>query len=445
MALDDISASVHGSDLAVKVVNDHWSVRDGVLDVEGHLLTDLVAEYGSPLYVYSAAQMRGRLQQLRTALGPRFDVFFSVKANPNPAVLSLFVNEGAGLEIASAAEYIRARKGGADPKRILFAGPGKTYEELDYVIENGIGEIHIESFEEIDRLAEITQKHGVTLDVSVRVNPAAEAQGGAMRMGGGPAAFGLDEAYLEDVVPRIQAIPTLNLHGLHLFAGTQILNAETLITQWTVGLRIAKRMIDLGAELKTLDFGGGLGVPYVQSDKHLDLAQVAVGVVSLLETIDQDPDLASLNLMVEPGRFLAGPGGLYAARVTSVKESYGEVFAITDGGMHHHLAASGNLGQVLKKDYPVILANRLTDSGDTPQKVVGPLCTPLDTYGRKTVLPRPEVGDVMAILQSGAYGLSASPVGFLSHAMPAEILVDGATVTLIRPKGTFENPLTQLP
>ncbi|MEM9571094.1 MAG: type III PLP-dependent enzyme [Pseudomonadota bacterium] len=445
MALDDISASVHGSDLAVKVVNDHWNVRDGVLEVEGHLLTDLVAEYGSPLYVYSAAQMRGRLQQLRTALGPRFDVFFSVKANPNPAVLSLFVNEGAGLEIASAAEYIRARKGGADPKRILFAGPGKTYEELDYVIENSIGEIHIESFEEIDRLAEITQKHGVTLDVSVRVNPAAEAQGGAMRMGGGPAAFGLDEAYLEDVVPRIQAIPTLNLHGLHLFAGTQILNAETLITQWTVGLRIAKRMIELGAELKTLDFGGGLGVPYVQSDKHLDLDQVAVGVVSLLEMIDQDPDLASLNLMVEPGRFLAGPGGLYAARVTSVKESYGEVFAITDGGMHHHLAASGNLGQVLKKDYPVILANRLTDSGDTPQKVVGPLCTPLDTYGRKTVLPRPEVGDVMAILQSGAYGLSASPVGFLSHAMPAEILVDGATVTLIRPKGTFENPLTQLP
>lgn len=445
MALDDISTSVHGSDLAVKVVNDHWNVRDGILDVEGHLLTGLVAEYGSPVYVYSAAQMRGRLQELRTALGSRFDVFFSVKANPNPAVLSLFVNEGAGLEIASAAEYIRARKGGADPKRILFAGPGKTYEELDYVIENGIGEIHIESFEEIDRLAEITQKHGVTLNVSVRVNPAAEAQGGAMRMGGGPAAFGLDEAYLEDVVPRIQAIPTLNLHGLHLFAGTQILNAETLITQWTCGLQIAKRMIKMGAALKTLDFGGGLGVPYVQSDKHLDLDQVAVGVVSLLETIDQDPDLAPLNLMVEPGRFLAGSGGLYAARVTSVKESYGETFAITDGGMHHHLAASGNLGQVLKKDYPVVLANRLFDTGDTPQKVVGPLCTPLDTYGRKTVLPRPKVGDVMAILQSGAYGLSASPVGFLSHAMPAEILVDGETVTLIRQKGTFENPLTQLP
>ncbi|MEM7327230.1 MAG: type III PLP-dependent enzyme [Pseudomonadota bacterium] len=445
MALDDISAPVHGSDLAVKVVNDHWNVRDGVLDVEGHLLTDLVSTYGSPLYVYSAAQMRGRLQQLRSALGPRFDVFFSVKANPNPAILALFLAEGAGLEIASAAEYIRARKAGADPDRILFAGPGKTYEELEYVIENGIGEIHIESFEEIDRLAEITQKHDTTLNVSIRVNPAAEAQGGAMRMGGGPAAFGLDEAYLEDVVPRLQAIPSLNLHGLHLFAGTQILNAETLITQWTHGLQIAKRLIGMGAALKTLDFGGGLGVPYVQSDKHLDLEQVALGVTSLLETIDQDSELAALNLMVEPGRFLAGPGGLYAARVTSVKESYGEVFAITDGGMHHHLAASGNLGQVLKKDYPVILANRLTDSGDTPQKVVGPLCTPLDTYGRKTVLPRPEVGDVMAILQSGAYGLSASPVGFLSHAMPAEILVDGDTVTIIRPKGTFENPLTQLP
>jgi diaminopimelate decarboxylase len=445
MALDQQSAAIHGSDLAASVVAEHWDVREGVLDVEGHLLTDLVAEYGSPLYVYSAARMRDRLQQLRMALGARFDVFFSVKANPNPAILKLFVAEGAGLEIASAAEYIRARKAGAEPQRILFAGPGKTYEELDFVIENGIGEIHIESFEEIDRLAELTQKHGVTLNVSVRVNPAAEAQGGAMRMGGGPAAFGLDEALMEQVVPLIQAVPSLNLHGLHLFAGTQILNAETLITQWSVGLQIAKRLIGLGVELKTLDFGGGLGVPYVASDKRLDLGQVATGVMSLLEQIDQDADLAPLNLMVEPGRFLAGPGGLYAARVTSVKESYGEVFAITDGGMHHHLAASGNLGQVLKKDYPVILANRLNDTGDTPQKVVGPLCTPLDTYGRKTVLPRPNVGDLMAILQSGAYGLSASPVGFLSHAMPAEILVDGEAVTVIRPKGTFENPLTQLP
>jgi diaminopimelate decarboxylase len=445
MATEVISGAAHGTDLTRTVVAEHWDQDDGVLSVDGHLLTDLVQKYGSPLYVYSAARLRQRLQSLRDALTDRFDVFFSVKANPNPAVLKIFVEAGTGLEIASAGEYIRARRAGAPADRILFAGPGKTVEELDYVIANGIGEIHIESFEEIDRLAEITAKHGKALNVSIRVNPAAEAQGGAMRMGGGPAAFGLDEDLLEDVIARVQKVPTLHLHGLHLFAGTQILNGETLVNQWRHGLSIAKRMLALGVALKTVDFGGGLGVPYVHSDKTLDLALVADGVSALLTDIDQDPELAGLNLMVEPGRYLSAPAGLYAARVTSVKESYGEVFAITDGGMHHHLAASGNLGQVLKKDYPVVLANRLNEAGDQPQKVVGPLCTPLDTYGRKTELPRPAVGDIMAILQSGAYGLSASPVGFLSHAMPAEILIDGDQIDIIRARGTFEDPITPLP
>jgi len=436
---------IHGTALAQDLVDQHWQSKNGVLSVEGHLITDLVAEFGSPLYIYSARSFRQRLSDLRGSLGPRFDVFFSAKANPNPAVLAQFVAAGTGLEIASAAEYIRAKKAGAPGNRILFAGPGKTPAELDYVISNGIGEIHIESFEEIQRLAEITERRGMEQAVSLRVNPAQAAQGGAMRMGGVPTAFGLDEAILGDVVAKIAEVPQLKLRGLHLFAGTQILNAETLVGQWRHGLSIARRMIELGVALETMDFGGGLGVPYFKSDKPLDLSIVSEGVKELLKEIDQDPSLAKLKLMVEPGRFLSAPAGLYATSVTSVKSSFDEVFAVTDGGMHHHLAATGNLGQVIKKDYPIILANRLLDAGDTPQKVVGPLCTPLDTYGRKTVLPMPKVGDIAVILQSGAYGLSASPVGFLSHPMPAEILVDGDDVSVIRPRGTFENPITALP
>jgi len=416
----------------------HFPPAEGELTVGGIRVSRLAKEFGTPLYVYDAAILRARLDLLRAHVA-KADVYFSVKANPNPAVISVFAKAGAGLEVASAAEYLRARAAGGVPERILFAGPGKGEEELRLVVERGIGEIHVESREEIDLLAKSGGSGGRPVPVSVRVNPKADVSGGAMRMGGQPAAFGFDEEVLEDVVRDICKRPGLSFQGIHIFAGTQILSADVLLAQWRRALDVARRAAAVaGRPVKTVDLGGGLGIPYFPNDTELDLAAVKAGAEELFKGV-------KAHVILEPGRFLAGPAGIYLARARSVKESRGRTFVVLDGGMNHHLAASGNLGQVIKRDYPLVNASRAGQGAVLDATVCGPLCTPLDTLAREASIAPTRAGDLVAVLQSGAYGLSASPVGFLSHPMPAEVLVDDGRATLIRPRGTFERPITELP
>ncbi len=416
----------------------HFPPADGELTVGGVRVSRLAKEFGTPLYVYDAALLRARLERLRAHV-PGADVYYSVKANPNPHVIAVFARAGAGLEVASAAEYLRARAAGGAPERILFAGPGKGEEELRLVVERGIGEIHVESREEISFLAKLRGPGGRPVPVSVRVNPKADVSGGAMRMGGQPAAFGFDEEILDDVVKDIGKRPGLSFEGIHIFAGTQILDAKVLLAQWGRALDVARRAAAVaGKPARTIDLGGGLGIPYFPGDGELDLAAVKAGAERLFQGVDA-------HIVLEPGRFLAGPAGIYLARAVTVKESRGKTFVVLDGGMNHHLAASGNLGQVIKRDYPVVNASRLREQASLPAAVCGPLCTPLDTIARDATVAPTRAGDLVAVLQSGAYGLTASPVGFLSHPMPAEVLVDGGKATLIRPRGTFERPVTELP
>lgn len=411
---------------------------DGELTVGGIRVSRLAKEFGTPLYLYDAALLRARLERLRAHV-PGVDVYYSVKANPNPKVISVFAKAGAGLEVASAAEYLRARAAGGTPERILFAGPGKGEEEMKLVVERGIGEIHVESKEEISFLAKLGGRGGRPVPVSVRVNPKADVSGGAMRMGGQPAAFGFDEEILDDVVKDICKRPGLSFQGIHIFAGTQILDAKVLLAQWGRAIDVARRAAAVaGRPVKTIDLGGGLGVPYFGNEIELDLAAVKTGAEKLFAGVDA-------HLILEPGRFLAGPAGIYLARTVTVKESRGKTFVVLDGGMNHHLAASGNLGQVIKRDYPVVNASRASEEASLGAAVCGPLCTPLDTIAREASMAPVRAGDLVAVLQSGAYGLTASPVGFLSHPMPAEVLVDGGKATLIRPRGTFERPITELP
>lgn len=418
------------------------------LSLGGHRASELAETFGTPLYVYEAPKFRSQLSVLRHAVGDQVDVYYSVKANPNVDVLRIFVEEGTGLEIASAAEYVRARTAGGDPERILFAGPGKTPDELDYVLSEGIGEIHLETEEEIALVAAIAKKLGRRVPVALRINPIGAVQGGSMRMGGKPTQFGFDEENADDVIDHITAQPDLDLTGVHLFAGTQGLSAETLLAQWAHGIDLARRMAArMGRPVKTVDLGGGLGIPYFAGDKPLDLDFIRARAPEMFDEAAKLPGLHDAKFILEPGRFLAGPAGVYLARVLSVKQSRGSTFVILDGGMHHHLAASGNLGQVIKKDYPIVLAsNMAAPLHDTNQVVVGPLCTPLDTLGRKVAMPTVKTGDLVAVEQSGAYGLTASPVGFLSHPMPAEVLIDdGVEPAVIRPRGTFAQPVTLLP
>ena len=421
-------SSAFARDLAAR----NFDISGADLLVGGIPVRELAARYGTPLFIYDGAVMRRSYRMLRDALSGFARIHYSIKANPAAAVIRLFCEEGAGVEIASLGEYRAAQAAAVKPEDILFAGPAKGVRDLETVIAGGIGEIHIESFEEIARLTEIATRLNVTVPVSIRVNPVASAQGGAMRMGGKPAPFGFDEEIIGDVVSKVLSAPGLDLRGVHLFAGTQILDQAVLLAQWQHGIDVAGRVAAIaGQALKTVDLGGGLGIPYFSGDDQLDLAELSAGLPALRQKLKSNPLLAEARLVVEPGRFLAGPAGIYVAAVNAVKTSRGTRFLITDGGMHHHLAASGNLGQVIKRDYPIAAPARMNGSDASQVTIVGPLCTPLDTLARKVELPNLGAGDLIAVLQSGAYGRTASPGGFLNHPLPRGVLIENGNVDII--------------
>jgi diaminopimelate decarboxylase len=430
------------SAIAHAIAAAEFDIAGPDLIVEGLRVRDLAQAHGTPLYIYSVASMRRAYRNLMSALAGFAEVYFSIKANPNPAIAAIFVREGAGIEVASGAEYLQARKAGAAPERIIFAGPGKTVDELALVLRAGIGEIHLETAEEIEAVGRIARELQIGVPVAIRVNPVAAAQGGAMRMGGKPSAFGFDEESIDSVITAITARPELDLRGLHMFAGTQILDADVLGAQWSHGLTVAEQVGKfLRRPLSSIDLGGGLGIPYYAGDRALDLNALASHAVALKARLNTHPFLQNARVIVEPGRFLAGPAGIYVARVIATKISRGEKFLVTDGGMHHHLAASGNLGQIIKRDFPIVAATRMADPARHRCIVTGPLCTPLDTLARQAELPDLKPGDLVAILQSGAYGLTASPIAFLSHRLPGELLVEDGVAREIRPRGSFEAPL----
>lgn len=406
-----------------------FEVKGDDLHVGGLSVRSVVSEVGSPAYIYDAGQMRRAYRRLAATLDGFASIYYSAKANPAEPVIRLFIEEGAGVEIASLGEYRAAIAAGASPRRIIFAGPGKRRQELEAVIRDGIGEIHIEGVDEIERIRSI----GMPVRASIRINPVPSVQVGAMRMGGKATAFGFDEEDLEAAVATIASTPNIELTGVHVYGGTQILDAAALIGGWRHAIDLAGRVARMtGRKLTTIDLGGGLGIPYYSGDRPLDLDKVAAAIPELTALMKSEPLLADAQVIVEPGRFLTGEAGVYVSEVNAVKQSRGVRFLVLEGGMNHHLAASGNLGQVIKRNYPVVAPAHMTRAPDLPATVVGPLCTPLDTLARDTGLPDLRSGELVAVLQSGAYGLTASPVNFLSHPRPSEVLVENGKICIIR-------------
>jgi diaminopimelate decarboxylase len=407
--------------------------RGSELWIEGVRVAEIAERFGTPLFVHSRRVMLARLARLRAALPGGFDVFYSIKANPTREILRVFLEAGCGLEVASGGELEQALVAGCRPERLLFAGPGKSESELAEALVRGIGEIHVESLDEIARLAAVARRAERVAAVAIRVNPLEEARGGAMQMGGRPSPFGIDEESLEPAVERIAGEPALRLCGVHLFAGTQILDAEVLLRQYHKAFEVGRRAARLsGGALGTLDFGGGLGIPYFAGERELDLEAFGRGLAERFAGERERPEFRGTRFVLEPGRYLVGESGIYVCRVNYVKRSRGKTFLIVDGGMHQHLAASGNLGQVLKRNFPVAPLTRLDAEPGEPVDVVGPLCTPLDVLARDVRMPAVEVGDLVGVFQSGAYARSASPLGFLSHAAPPEVLVESGSARLIR-------------
>jgi diaminopimelate decarboxylase len=425
---------------AAALMEAYFPRQGGELWPGGVASSFLAHQYGTPLFVYVREVLDRKWNLLREALPPEFSICYSVKANPNRKILQHFLALGAGLEIASAGEFCQASGAGCAPDKILFAGPGKSESELELVLSKGIGEIHLESALEAQRVENIAARLGIRARVAVRVNPGGEAEGGAMRMGGRSAPFGIDEEVLDEVLDRISNSPHLDFRGIHIFAGTQILDSSILVAQYRKGIEIAKRVsARIGCKLHTLDFGGGLGIPYFANERPLDMAQLKRDLQLLMDEVHRDGMLNGTRLVVEPGRYLVGEAGIYVTRVTDVKVSRGKKFLIVDGGMHHHLAASGNLGQTIKRNYPVAVLNKLHSSSLETVDVVGPLCTPLDVLARGVSLPQAEPGDLVGVFQSGAYARSASPLGFLSHPAPPEVWADAGHDQLIRRRGDYSD------
>ena len=391
------------------------------LVVNGVKLSELVLRAGgTPFYAYDRTLIDERIRALREALGDTVRLHYAIKANPMPAVVGFVASRVDGLDVASACEMRVALDAGMPPTRISFAGPGKRPEELRAAIGSRIC-INVESELEIERAARISSDVGIAARIAIRVNPDFELKGSGMKMSGSPGQFGIDA----DRVPAAAGLARtagLALEGLHIFCGSQNLNAESIIDANRQTLALAERLIDrCGTPMRHVNIGGGYGIPYFPGERDLDLPAVGRALRDLLA--DRRARFGDTEFIVELGRYLVGEAGYYVARVTDVKESRGATFAVADGGLHHHLANSGNFGQVLRKNYPVAAGLRLDEPVDTEVSVVGPLCTPLDKIADKVMLPRIEVGDVIVVFQSGAYGFTASPRSFLSHPEPVELLV----------------------
>jgi diaminopimelate decarboxylase len=427
------------------LVTEYFDSRENQLVVGRFGISELADAYGTPLFVYSAAIAERKLGMLKAALPRDFSIAYSVKANPQPAYLNLFLAQGCSLEVASAGELYQALNAGCGTERILFAGPGKTESELEFALSRGIGEIHAESFTEIRRIGALCRRLNKRARVALRINQSSEGQGGAMRMGGKPAPFGIDEEALDEAIACLQTESSLVFSGVHVFTGTQILDHNILISQYQRGLDIARRAAARsGQAIATLDFGGGLGIPYFSHEHSLDLNSLGRGLRELFAGIRDEACFEHTNFLIEPGRFLVGESGVYLTRVIDIKVSRGKKFLITDGGMHHHLAASGNLGQTIKRNYPVAIVNKLDEPLAESVDIVGPLCTPLDVLARGVTLPAAEIGDLIGVFQSGAYARSASPLGFLSHPAPAEAWVSEWQHSLVRRRGAISDCLADV-
>jgi diaminopimelate decarboxylase len=400
------------------------ALRGDELLIGGIPVTQLAARVGStPFYAYDRALLRERIAVLRAALPAAVKLHYAMKANPMPAVVQFMAGLVDGIDVASAGELKVALDAGADPAEVSFAGPGKRDPELWQAVASGVL-VNVESLRELPVLAEAARALGVPGRVALRVNPDFELKGSGMKMGGGPKQFGVDVEAVPELLDRIGSAG-LSFEGFHLFAGSQNLRAESICEaqckSYELALRLAAMAPGGAGSIRFLNLGGGFGIPYFPGEQRLDLAPIGANLASLVKRARQE--LPQAHIVIELGRYLVGEAGVYVARVVDRKVSRGQVFLVVDGGLNHHLSASGNFGQVVRKNYPVTVANRAGSTRRETASVVGPLCTPLDLLADRMDLPEAQVGDLVAVFQSGAYGASASPQGFLGHPAVVEVLV----------------------
>jgi len=405
---------------ALQAALEKYEIVDNQLVVGGRPVADWATEHGTPLYLYDRSVICHKVALFRESLPKQIKLEYAIKANPNPDIIKAMIPLVDGFDVASIGEFDRAVAMGVSPETISFAGPGKRPDELFRAVEAGIGSLNVESEQELNLIAAAGRRIGTIPRISIRINPDFELHGSGMKMAGGAKQFGIDEERVPAVLKKMKALP-VDFQGFHIFSGSQNLKADVICSALEKSLNLSRRLSsERSDKIKILNLGGGFGIPYFEKDAPLDLNKIGSCLTRLLDI--HQPHFPNARFVIELGRYLVGESGLYLTRVLYKKVSRGKTFVITDGGMNHHLAASGNFGQVLRKNYPIVNGNRVLAGDTAPVEVVGPLCTPLDLLGARTPLGPVDEGDIITIMNSGAYGYTASPLLFLGHPPPREIL-----------------------
>jgi diaminopimelate decarboxylase len=392
----------------------------------------LAQHYGTPFFLYDADEIKRRIALIRESFEQLVEVFYAVKANPNLELLRALHGVADGLDISSGGELEQTSLAGFEMAKISFAGPAKTNRELTASIQRGVGCISIESLRELMECVDISRRLAIKANVIVRVNPLLLNRAFAIKMGGRPIQFGVDEEDLDSVLEHIVAnSDNLEFRGIHIYAGSQCFEPAGVVGGVQNCFRIVQQIeTRTGLICRTINLGGGFGVSHAENDRELQVKSLAKDLVPILREF-HDSSEVKREIIFELGRFLTADAGIYVAQVISSKESRSKTFFMVDGGLHHHLAAAGSFGATLRANF--VLRNLSRPAAPKVRcNIAGPSCNPTDLLGVDVELPRPEHGDLIAVLKSGSYGLTASPLLFLGRQTPAELICHHGEIILGR-------------
>ncbi|MGB4497591.1 MAG: pyridoxal-dependent decarboxylase, exosortase A system-associated [Methylococcaceae bacterium] len=399
----------------------NFPTKNAELTSGGIAISQLAQRIGqTPFYAYDRNLITRKIVELRKQMPPDLKIHYAVKANPMPAVVQHISTLVDGLDLASVGEMKIALDTTMPVKNISFAAPAKRDQDLTQAIAAEIT-INVESQNELEKIAQLSEKIGIQANVAIRINPSFELKSSGVKMGGGAKPFGIDEELVPDVLKRVKTLE-LDFKGFHIFSGSQCLKADVIIDAQQKSLDLAIRLADFcPTPIQKLNIGGGFGIPYFPNESELNIQQIGDSLFNSMNKLKKIQP--QIDVIIELGRYLVGEAGIYVSQILDKKFSRGQTFLVVNGGLHQHLAASGNFGQILRKNYPIAIGNKMNSAEKEMVNIVGLLCTPLDILADKVELPKAEIGDFVVIFQSGAYGFTASPREFLSQPDITEVLV----------------------
>lgn len=403
--------------------------------MNSEVINNIVELHGTPIYVYDAEKVESQYNCLKNSLPENFEIFYSMKANPLLGICQMMKILGSNIEIASEGELNTALEAGFSPNDIIFTSPGKTYEELGFAIETGIYSINIESLEEAELINNIAEIKSKKVNISIRINPNFDISGAGIKMSGVATQFGIDYLDFSSAYSQLKKLSNINVIGIHVYNGTQVLKAESIYNGMEEIIKMALHLSnEYGFKLKFLDLGGGFGVPYFKGDYELDINELKDGICAIWNKYKDS--FSDVRMAVESGRFIIAEAGVYITKVLYTKENKGQIYEVCDGGSNFH-ANSAFLGRHIRNNFPMYILDNEHEVEAT--NYVGPLCTPTDVLGQKVMLPKAAKGDILVVEKSGAYGLTNSPMLFLSHPHCAEVIYYNNEILVLRERGRKED------